>query len=418
MPPARSRRWLALPATLLAAALAAAQQPAAQPPSGTQAQPQPGLPPVGAPKAPEWPKSIGGRTAADWVAEFHNPDPTLRENAVKILPAFGPDVRKVATKPLIGLIDDPDPGVRVNAILVLATIGFGPDQREEARVAASALASAINKTAPGSVIRLHAARALATLGTEAAAAVSTLTRIAEDPSWETRAAVAMALGRLGAPVYGLIKDPNPAKLPVPKHKPNKDAMDKLAKTLLADKSGTVRMEAVQGLLQIGPPYVEDVNKYGEAIEPYVKIVTARLKTDAQSEREPAVRIWLLTLHAMYDDRTMDPNVDKIAGYLQENEPELRVQALNALTVIGPRAKGALAQVRGCLKAKEIAVITNAVEAMLAIGEEHRTTAILEIERQSSATQDKDMRAFYESVAKALRAGKKDFEQKAPEPKKP
>jgi HEAT repeat protein len=419
MPPARPRRWPALPATLLVAALAAAQQPAAQPPpSGTQAQPQPGMPAVGAPKAPEWPKTLGGRTAADWVAEFHNPDPTLRENAVKVLPAFGPDVRKVATKPLIGLIDDPDPGVRVNAILVLATIGFGPDQREEARAAAAALASAINKTAPGSVIRLHAARALATLGTEAVSAVPTLARIAEDPSWETRAAVATALGRLGAPVYGLVKDPNPAKPPVPKHKPNRDAMDKLAKTLLADKSGTVRMEAVQGLLQIGPPYVEDPNKYGEAIEPYVKIVTARLKTDAQSEREPAVRVWLLTLHAMYDDRTMDPTVDKLAGYLQEKDPELRVQSLNALTLIGPRAKGALPQVRECLKAAELPVVTNAVEAMLAIGEEHRTTAILEIERQMNATPNKDLRAFYESVAKALRAGKKDFEQKAPEPKKP
>jgi hypothetical protein len=49
--------------------------------------------------------------------------------------------------------------------------------------------------------------------------------------------------------------------------------------------------------------------------------------------------------------------------------------------------------------------------MLAIGEEHRTTAILEIERLAAATADKDMRNFYESVAKALRAGKKDFEKK-------
>ena len=35
----------------------------------------------------------------------------------------------------------------------------------------------------------------------------------------------------------------------------------------------------------------------------------------------------------------------------------------------------------------------------------------------NAAKDNDMRAFYESVAKALRAGKKDFDQKAPEPKK-
>src|SRR5205085_1729350 len=101
MAPARPRRRLALPAALLMAALAAAQPTPQQPPTaGTQTPPQPGLPAVGAPKAPEWPKMIGGRSAADWVAEFHNPDPTLRENAVKVLPAFGPDVRKVALKPL------------------------------------------------------------------------------------------------------------------------------------------------------------------------------------------------------------------------------------------------------------------------------------------------------------------------------
>ena len=413
MLPARPCRRLALSAVLLTAAVAAAQTPAGS-------QPQPGLPAAGAPKAPEWPREIGGKSALDWVAEFHNPDPTLRENAVKVIPGFGPDVRRVAVKPLIALIEDPDPGVRVNAILVLAAIGFSADQREECRTAAAALAAAINRTAPGSVIRLHAARALSVLGTEAVVAVPTLAKISDDPSWETRAAVAAALGRLGAPVYGpLPAASNPAKPPVPKQKPNKTAMDKLANSLLMDKSATVRMEAVQGLLQIGPPYVEDLGKYGEAIDPYVKIVTARLKTDAQSEREPAVRIWLLTLHSMYDDRTMEVNVDRIAGMAAPTEPpDVRVHALNALTLIGPRAKAALPQLKECLKAKEIPIITNAVEALLAIGEEHRTTAILEIERMMNATADKGMREFYESVAKALRAGKKEFDAKAAAAKKP
>lgn len=412
MLPARPLRRLVLPTVVLTAALAAAQ-----PPAGSQ--PQPGLPAVGAPKPPEWPKEIGGKSAADWVVEFHNLDPTLRENAVKVIPGFGPDVRKVAIKPLIVLIDDPDPGVRVNAILVLATIGFSADQREDARAAAVALASAIGKTAPGSVIRLHATRALSVLGTEAVFAIPTLTKIAEDPAWETRAAVAAALGRIGAPVYGPpAKGADPNKPPVPRQKPSKAAMDKLANALLVDRSASVRMEAVQGLLQIGPPYVDDVSKYGDAIEPYVKLVTARLKTDAQSEKEPAVRVWLFTLHSMYDDRTMDVNVDRIGHYLQEPDPVLRVHALNALTLVGPRAKGVLPQLKECLKAKEIPVITNAVEAMLAIGEEHRTTAILEIERLVAATADKGMREFYESVAKALRAGKKDFDPKAADAKKP
>ena len=166
--------------------LVAAPNPTPAAPPGTMDAPKPNTPP----------SKINERGLAEWLADFKSSDPTVRERAVKVIPLFGVEAaRKQAIKPLTGLLDDPDPGVRVNAILIIATIGF--DKLEDLKTTSDKLASVLGKTLPGSVIRVHATRALGSFGREAFGAINAVVAVADDPSWEVRAAVATTLGRIG-----------------------------------------------------------------------------------------------------------------------------------------------------------------------------------------------------------------------------
>jgi HEAT repeat protein len=407
-------------ALLLMAALAMAQPPV--PPGDQKPSPPPTQPPAaGQPKLPQWPKEIGGKSAAEWVASFRDPDPTEREAAVKIIAGFGPDARKVAVKPLISLIaSDPDPGVKINAILVLGTIGV--ESREDVKSAAEAIATLMDATRPGSVIRLHGCRVLASFGTDAHMAIGAVNRMADDSSWETRQAAAFALGRLGAPVYGpppattSATPPAAAKPPAPKRPANKTALNKLCNSLLKDTSALVRIEACQALLALGPPYSPDPAEYIKLVQPYANVVAERLKEDNKGEKDPMVRVWVYLLSCMYDDRTMDSSVAKITKQVMSPDQSLRIQALSALAVLGPKAKVAMPEIRATLKVPEPPVISAAISTLLAMGEDGKLIAS-ELDKLGAESKNKDLKELYTNGARMLREGVKREEDRKKEMKK-
>ena len=267
----------------------------------------PALPPgTMEPSKPYTPPShIGGRTLDAWLADFKSSDPTVRERAVKVIPAFGVDAaRKVAIKPLTGMLDDTDPGVRINAILIITSIGF--EKYEDLKPAIDKMASMLSNTLPGSVVRLHATRAIGSFGLDAHTAINGVVLVADDPSWETRQAAAITLGRIGGIAFedkAIQTSNNPNNLiPIVKRGPSKAAMDKLIFKLIRDPSAAVRMEACHSLVLLGPPYTQDPNNYPAVAKPYIDIVSARVKG---LELDPSVKVWLMLLHIMYDDRELD-----------------------------------------------------------------------------------------------------------------
>lgn len=368
------------------------------------------------PKKGEWPKSVNGRSLGDWMGDFKSPDPAVRDAAIKVMPLFGPEARKAAPKELIKLVNDPDPGVLINAILILGAVGT--DNKDELRAAAKAMAAAIAKSGPGSMIRLHAARTLAAMGPDGHDAIPAVVGIANDPSWETRQAVAAALGRLGAPVYD-DKPPAPGapyKVAAIKRPPSSAAMKKLVFDLLKDHSAAVRMEAMQSMIVLGPPHTANSAEYPKLVAPYLAEINQRLKL----EKDDTVKIWLYVVQMMYDDRAVDGkdgNMRKIAEYLTAKEDVLKVQALGALAVLGPRARPVVADVIQCTRDPDRTVVVSALTTLVTMGGAAKF-ALDDLRKQQAAATDKDLKQLFESAIKIITEGKAEPDpEKKDEPKK-
>ncbi len=415
MLPVRPASWAALMG-LMTVTSVAAQAPAGQPPAGQPpATTQPGTPPKDKDKPIEWPKQISGKSLGEWMAEFKSPDPTTRDTAVRIIPGFGPEGRKQASKDLIKLIDDPDPGVRINAMLTIGQMGY--ESTADMRAVATAIGSQLKKTVPGSMIRLHGCRTLASMGPEAFGAMGDVFYVADDPAWETRLAVCTTISRIGATLYDDKPPPKvpagtPPPPPVVRRHASRAAMDKLLYKMLKDPASGVRMEATQSLITLGPPYAPTPAAYVTLIRPYLDEITRRIK----DEKNADVKIWLYLCQSMYDDRTMDDNIKTVAAMIAA-APDIstRVQALNALGILGPRAKDAGGQVAAALRQTDPDVIAAAIAtlAMLGVEGKYYTT---DLDRFIKETKDEGLKKLAEEAVKSIRSAKEE-PKKDPDPKK-
>lgn len=292
-------------------------------------------------------------------------DPQSREIAVKVLPSFGPSARRPALKPLITVVDfDPDPGVRQAAITVISNMGYEEDAKDKgtlmARDAVKSIQSRLAKTASGSAERLTCVRSLASFGSDAAGSAKSLKDICRDSSYETRIAIANALGRIG-----MAPDDNAEA--------NKEAAMALLDFMIVDVCASVRMETIQSLLTLGPPKSKTAGEYAKAIEPYLKAVGARIKPEAGKvgEKDRNVLCWLLLLQVMYDGGTLDANVARLASYLKTpegpNVANLQMNALNSLSVLGTKAVGALDVILDALDYEDPYLVAAAITCLAPMG---------------------------------------------------
>jgi len=384
--------------------------PAAPPASPPPAAPE-GLPTTpGVPYNPskvKWPETVGGKSISAVVNDLKSADPTVQEGALRLIQLFGPEVaRKSAMKAVIPMIDHPDPGIRTNAILLIGSFGF--DNPKDFNDSVAKLVALLGKTGPGSILRLHVTRALASLGYEAHAAVPALCAVADDSSWEVRAAVADALGRLGAPVYDqatVLDGPTALKVPTLKREASRRAMEKLSFVLLRDPSSAVRMETCQALITLGPPHSADAAQYQTVSKPLTDAIAGRLRV----EKEPVVKIWLNLLHMMYDERVFKPTLDLLVADVNSTDLPIRLQAMAALAVLGPKALPALDAVARALHSGETPAQVAAIQTMMSLGEESAKSVLPELDRFVAAAaadpKQKDIRAYAEAAAKALRKNK-------------
>jgi HEAT repeat protein len=401
MSPSRLSCVLILSMGCLASTVIGQPPPGAQPP-GTP----PSLTPPAGPGTPgtteptpvlsnerpvEWPKQIYGKTVQDFIIEFNSSDPTVREIAVRTLPGFGPEARKIYMKPLLRLISDPDPGVRINTIMVIASMPI--ESKEDMKAAADSLRSAIQNTVSGSAIRLNAAKALSLMGPEAITVLPTVLSLSEDAWWETRQAAAAAVGRIGAPLYEAAPPGpvgSPPKMPVLKRPASKVAVEKLMNTFLNDKSSAVRLQATQSLISLGPPITKDPAEYIKTVKPYMDIIGEKLKTDNKAEKDTAVRIWLMVVSIMYDDRSTETNVERLTAQLQDPDTSIKLHALNAISMLGLKAKSSMPEVRKLLHQNEPNVLMGAISAIMSQGEDAKYS-LPEFEKALTTVKDPGLR---------------------------
>lgn len=371
--------------------LPGATTPPPPPPAGTP----PANPPTGAkPPEPRYPDEINAKKL-DWYLgqmSFRTQrDPQLRESAVRTLPLFGPAACKPSIKPLIAVIEgDPDPGVRIAAITMISSMGF--EHRNEVKPAVETLRRIIGQTGRGSALRAYCVRSIESFGPDAAAAVPELRAISTaeaEPSWETRMAVAEALGYIGAP-------------PKPGTSPNVLAVKTLLERVLEDPCLSVRLEATKSLLAMGPPQTKNPDEYKKEVAPYLVLLQKHLDAEKGRNGDKGVYVWLVLLQVMYDDRTTPENLKVITRLVKEPEggkdstgtpaAMVRMYAIQAIGVLGPQfaamrtnpalqqpAEAAIQSVIDALNYPEQPLQVTAMMCLARIGNEARK-AVPELEK--------------------------------------
>jgi HEAT repeat protein len=325
------------------------------------------------PKLPEikWPTDINGKGINDVMRDMESTDPTIREFAVNTLLLFGPPTQKENVSKLLvkRMRVETDPGVKFAVFRAVGQIPFENenDTKEVLRLLANVVDTATARDG-GAAGRLHAVQTIAMFGPKGEPCITALTgQAVGDTAYETRRCIAQALGRVGLNE---------------KSGPNMKALTKLADHFASDPSAAVRMEALQSLLLLGPPWAE-VHKPDDKTMPKIDTKSAEVIIKSMKlrvgdpkakttglEKDKQVEIWARLVLMAFDPKEInDDNLDAIAKYLTGAEPGVRVQALQAMGLLGEKASRKLTDVVRLMEEKEapVAQTVAAVQVLMAMG---------------------------------------------------
>jgi HEAT repeat protein len=325
-------------------------------------------------KTPEfkWPTDINGKDLAAVMKDMESTDPLIREFAANTLPLFGPPAQKGDVSKLLikRMTAEKDPGVRSAVYTAIGQISFDAeaDNKEALRLLAQVVDGAAPGGTPGSVTRLNAVQTIAMFGPKGQPAITVLTgTVLNDPSYTTRQSVARTLAHIGF-------DETTG--------PNMKALTALADRLARDECGAVRMEALQGLVKLGPPWAE-VRKKDDKGPVVIKAADAAIickfmrarigdpKAKLQPlEKDKQVEIWARLVLMRFDPKEVnEENLDAFAKFLTGAEVGVKAQALNALAMLGEGSTKKVLDIMRLVENKNenIQVQIAAVNALGAIG---------------------------------------------------
>ncbi len=354
---ARTRAPFAALLALSVAAFAAAQDPKKDPDPKDA-------------KAPEfkWPTDVNGKDIYAVMKDMESTDPLIREFAVSTLPLFGPPAQKGDVSKLLlkRMVSEKDPGVRAAVYAAVGQISF--DSPADNKEALRLLTDAVSNGAPGGITRMNAVQTIATFGPKGSGAITFLTGAAmNDPAYATRQSLARTLAHIGFDETS---------------GPNMLALTALADRLARDECAAVRMEALQGLVKLGPPWAELRKKDAKgpvaikAADAAVicKYMRARIgdpKAKLQPlEKDKQVEIWARLVLMRFDPKEVnEENLDAFAKFLTGAEVGVKAQALNALAMLGEGSTKKVLDIVRLVENKDenIQVQIAAVNALGAIG---------------------------------------------------
>jgi hypothetical protein len=346
----------------------------------------------------KWPTQIGGKGLVDWLKDAtENPDPAVREFALKTLPGFGPDARKACSRRLLArMTAEPDPGVRLTVYSTAATIGLEDSELPEGiRI----LANIVDRGSGMS--RYNAIQALAMFGSKAERAMLQLTgQACNDPAYETRRTLASALASVGFNE---------------KTGPNVLALNRLAANFAKDESAAVRMAALQSLVLLGPPWAA-TRKPDDPLPPKINWKDAKFVADRMRDRlavrksggvvesDKQLEIWCRVVLMRFDETELleDTHLIAITKNLdQTSELGPKLQALQALALFGERAGSRVDDVVPVLKDEDPLVLGAVFTALASMGVKGRP-AVPELERVEKLWAEKrEKRIEQEDFKKAV-----------------
>jgi HEAT repeat protein len=295
--------------------------------------------------AGNFPTEVGGKSIDGWIKEMENPDPSVRDHAIKMVIYFGPNARKAipSLTKQSRMLEDLSP--QASAILVMGELVpyLNADaDRTYIQNIAKALTDALEN--PQAIIKYRAAIALSRVGPTARAAVPKLTQLVDVRiTFEIRQAACLALGQVGRDEGGF---------------PIMQALGALVKAT-RDTSKEVRIEALQAIVNLGPPLSADVSNFKNL-----------LKQRLNADKDKSVQIWArVALMRIDATEVNEPNITTIAKSIKEGtDPEIHGQAAKALGFIGPSAKSAIPDLIDALKSDELILVADAMWALSRMGD--------------------------------------------------
>jgi HEAT repeat protein len=304
-------------------------QPGTDPRAGT-----PGTAPAQPKKRDQgkWPKDINGKTVDDCVKEMRtNPDPAIRESAVRTLPLYGPIGRDKGAENLVyALTKDPDLNVKMTALgvapTVLAFFADGPDQP----LSDGLTAFMTYLDSDSSHIRYEAVLACAAVGPymkrEKPSIIPKLKlRSKEANSWQLRRAAVAALANIGQGAPPTAEGNKGLD-------PDQAAVTALLDVLRNDLCAQVRRAAIDALIAVGPVAAAQQNEWRKALD-------NALKPGAEKEKINA--LWVRVLILRNDPNGLKGNeahLNAVADALKSEDPITRIEGCHALGVLGEEAK--------------------------------------------------------------------------------
>jgi HEAT repeats len=282
--------------------------------------------------AGNWPKEINGKTPEMIVKEMRtSSDPGVREAAVRTLPLFGPKGRAEGADDLVEALNrDPDWNVRLAAISVAPTVLYALADAPDTPLA-QGLTGIVNLLVSEHMnVRFDAINAVAAFGpyvrNTQPKAISTLTnRAREAGSWQMRRAAAAALGAVGQGY--------PQGEPGKRVDPDSGAVTALLDILKGDNCAAVRREAVNSLILMGPVGSGQQKKWRSDLDFVVG-----------KEKDKSVLLWTRVCILRNDPGGVEKNksqLDEVAKVLDATEPGGRLEACQALALLGEEAKSKL-----------------------------------------------------------------------------
>ncbi len=321
-------------------------------------------------KPPEvkWPTDINGKDIKAVMEDMGHLDPTIREFAARTLPNFGPPAQKGEVSKLLlkRMNVERDPTVRFAVWNAVGAIPF--DNEDDNTEALRLLINVIDTGASGGSSRYQAVQTVSMFGPRASGAITALTGVAaSDASYETRRTIASTLGRVGFnETTG----------------PNMKALSSLADRFARDESAAVRMESLQALMLLGPPW-DGVKKAGMMMPPpintksaevIVKYMKARVGDPKMKreglEKDKQVEIWARLVLMRFDPKEVnEENLDAFARHLTGIEVGVKVQALQAIALMGETAGKKVNAVANLLSEKDqpIQLTLVTVQTLAAMG---------------------------------------------------
>jgi HEAT repeat protein len=380
-----------------------------------------------APKDPnkpyEWPTSVLGRPLSEYIKDIDDPDPAIREQGLRTVPAFGPDARKPAVKAVLRRMsgqNEKDPGVRaaafeaIGAFALFSENGIVETEADTSEALRILLNVASHNDTRGQASRLHAITTIGNFGPRGLSSIDTLVSTAltkDEPSYDTRRALANTLGAIS-----FIKD----------HGPSPRSINALL-DMIHDPSAAVRLGAYQSIVLLGPVYLpvpkdappKTLPKVDEkTVAAHVKAIKVRLapfkpmpgsKTQNTAtglvEPDKQVEIFArLALMRLDLKEQTDENLGGIAKYItQPGESGPKLMALNAFVVMGPGGAKRIGDVLAALDDEDPQVVVAATTALVAMGPEAKP-ALEVLEKMKLRGKTKEEKEQYALLAdRAIKA---------------